>query len=140
MTEFLRNSDAFIWTIENDPRLRSTIVTLALVDRAHETALSPASTRYLRLRSETKSKARLLSGARFEDLPEGRYPRLMTVGQTGLLAPSKVTASSLRADRRSSPALIIAALARGPRAKSLQAWRRNAEVVSALGEQMALTN
>jgi hypothetical protein len=34
MPEFLRNSDAFIWSIEADPRLRSTIVSLVMVDRA----------------------------------------------------------------------------------------------------------
>jgi diacylglycerol O-acyltransferase len=34
MAEFLRNSDAFIWSIETDPRLRSTIVTLVLLDRS----------------------------------------------------------------------------------------------------------
>jgi diacylglycerol O-acyltransferase / wax synthase len=34
MTEFLRSSDAFIWSIESDPRLRSTIVTLVLLDRS----------------------------------------------------------------------------------------------------------
>ena len=33
MAEFLRNSDAFVWSIECDPRLRSTIVTLVLLDR-----------------------------------------------------------------------------------------------------------
>lgn len=34
MAEFLRNSDAFVWSIETDPGLRSTIVTLALLDRS----------------------------------------------------------------------------------------------------------
>jgi diacylglycerol O-acyltransferase len=34
VAEFLRNSDAFVWSIENDPRLRSTIVTLVLLDRS----------------------------------------------------------------------------------------------------------
>jgi diacylglycerol O-acyltransferase len=34
MTEFLRNSDAFVWSIETDARLRSTIVTLVLLDRS----------------------------------------------------------------------------------------------------------
>jgi diacylglycerol O-acyltransferase len=34
MAEFLRNSDAFIWSIEADPRLRSTIVSLILLDRS----------------------------------------------------------------------------------------------------------
>ena len=34
MTEFLRNSDAFVWSIEHDPRLRSTIVSLILLDRS----------------------------------------------------------------------------------------------------------
>jgi diacylglycerol O-acyltransferase / wax synthase len=34
MAEFLRSSDAFIWAIESDPRLRSTIVTLVLLDRS----------------------------------------------------------------------------------------------------------
>ena len=33
MVDFLRNSDAFVWSIEGDPRLRSTIVTLVLFDR-----------------------------------------------------------------------------------------------------------
>jgi diacylglycerol O-acyltransferase / wax synthase len=34
MADFFRNSDAFIWSIEADPRLRSTIVTLVLLDRS----------------------------------------------------------------------------------------------------------
>jgi WS/DGAT/MGAT family acyltransferase len=34
MARFLRNTDAFVWSIESDPRLRSTIVTLVLLDRA----------------------------------------------------------------------------------------------------------
>jgi hypothetical protein len=34
MANFLRNSDAFSWSIESDPRLRSTIVTLVLLDRS----------------------------------------------------------------------------------------------------------
>lgn len=34
MAEFLRNSDAFAWSMESDPRLRSTIVTLLLLDRS----------------------------------------------------------------------------------------------------------
>ncbi len=32
MTEFLRNSDAFMWSIERDARLRSTIVTLIVLE------------------------------------------------------------------------------------------------------------
>lgn len=34
MTEFLRGSDAFTWAMESDPRLRSTVVTLVIMDRA----------------------------------------------------------------------------------------------------------
>jgi len=34
MTEFMRNSDAFSWSMESDPRLRSTVVTVILLDRA----------------------------------------------------------------------------------------------------------
>ncbi len=34
MTEFLRSSDAFIWEIEGDARLRSTIVVMILLDRS----------------------------------------------------------------------------------------------------------
>lgn len=33
MTEFLRNSDAFTWAMESDPRLRSTVVSVVLLDR-----------------------------------------------------------------------------------------------------------
>lgn len=33
MVEFMRNSDAFAWDMEHDPRLRSTIVTIILLDR-----------------------------------------------------------------------------------------------------------
>ncbi|MDV6312304.1 wax ester/triacylglycerol synthase domain-containing protein [Gordonia amicalis] len=33
MTEYMRNSDAFTWSMESDPRLRSTVVTLILLDR-----------------------------------------------------------------------------------------------------------
>ncbi|BBY62500.1 wax ester/triacylglycerol synthase domain-containing protein [Mycolicibacterium helvum] len=34
MTEFLRNTDAFTWSMEADPRLRSTVVTLIFLDRS----------------------------------------------------------------------------------------------------------
>lgn len=34
MAEFMRNTDAFTWAMESDPRLRSTIVTVVLVDRS----------------------------------------------------------------------------------------------------------
>ncbi|ABM14880.1 wax ester/triacylglycerol synthase domain-containing protein [Mycolicibacterium vanbaalenii] len=34
MTEFMRNSDAFTWAMESDPRLRSTVVTLILLDKS----------------------------------------------------------------------------------------------------------
>ncbi len=34
MAEFMRNSDAFSWAMEGDPRLRSTIVTVLLLDRS----------------------------------------------------------------------------------------------------------
>ncbi|MBJ7338139.1 wax ester/triacylglycerol synthase domain-containing protein [Mycolicibacterium sp.] len=33
MAEFLRNSDAFTWAMESDPRLRSTVVTVVVLDR-----------------------------------------------------------------------------------------------------------
>lgn len=33
MADFLRNTDAFLWSMESDPRLRSTIVSLVLLDR-----------------------------------------------------------------------------------------------------------
>lgn len=33
MADFLRNTDAFMWSMETDPRLRSTIVSLVLLDR-----------------------------------------------------------------------------------------------------------
>lgn len=34
MAEFMRNTDAFAWAMEEDPRLRSTVVLVALLDRA----------------------------------------------------------------------------------------------------------
>ena len=34
MAEFLRNSDAFTWAMESDPRLRSTVVTVVVLDRS----------------------------------------------------------------------------------------------------------
>ena len=34
MTEFMRNSDAFTWAMECDPRLRSTVVTVIVLDRS----------------------------------------------------------------------------------------------------------
>lgn len=34
MTEFMRNSDAFTWAMESDPALRSTVVTVILLDRS----------------------------------------------------------------------------------------------------------
>jgi Wax ester synthase/diacylglycerol acyltransferase catalytic domain len=34
MAEFMRSSDAFSWSMERDPGLRSTIVTLVLLDRS----------------------------------------------------------------------------------------------------------
>ena len=33
MTEFMRNSDAFSWAMEHDPRLRSTVVTIFTLDK-----------------------------------------------------------------------------------------------------------
>lgn len=33
MTDFMRNTDAFTWAMESDPRLRSTVVTVVLLDR-----------------------------------------------------------------------------------------------------------
>jgi WS/DGAT/MGAT family acyltransferase len=33
MADFLRNTDAFMWSMESDPRLRSTIVSVVLLDR-----------------------------------------------------------------------------------------------------------
>jgi WS/DGAT/MGAT family acyltransferase len=33
MAEFMRNSDAFSWAMEHDPRLRSTVVTIFVLDR-----------------------------------------------------------------------------------------------------------
>lgn len=38
MTKFLSNSDAFTWSMESDPRLRSTVVTVILLDRAPDWA------------------------------------------------------------------------------------------------------
>ena len=37
MTEFLRNSDAFTWAMESDPRLRSTVVSVVPVSYTHLT-------------------------------------------------------------------------------------------------------
>lgn len=34
MTEFMRNTDAFTWSMEADPRLRSTVVTVIFLDRS----------------------------------------------------------------------------------------------------------
>lgn len=34
MTQFMRSSDAFTWAMESDPRLRSTVVTVVLLDRS----------------------------------------------------------------------------------------------------------
>ncbi|QUR67545.1 wax ester/triacylglycerol synthase domain-containing protein [Mycobacterium spongiae] len=34
MTAFMRNSDAFTWAMESDPRLRSTVVSIVLLERA----------------------------------------------------------------------------------------------------------
>jgi diacylglycerol O-acyltransferase len=34
MTEFMRNTDAFTWAMETDPRLRSTVVSVVLLDRS----------------------------------------------------------------------------------------------------------
>ncbi len=34
MTDFMSNSDAFTWAMESDPRLRSTVVTVILLDRS----------------------------------------------------------------------------------------------------------
>ena len=38
MTEFMRNSDAFTWAMESDPRLRSTVVTVVVLDRSPDWA------------------------------------------------------------------------------------------------------
>ena len=34
MTEFMRSTDAFTWAMENDPRLRSTVVTVLLLEKS----------------------------------------------------------------------------------------------------------
>ena len=34
MTEFMSQTDAFTWAMESDPRLRSTVVTVIMLDRA----------------------------------------------------------------------------------------------------------
>ena len=34
MTDFMQSSDAFTWSMESDPRLRSTVVTLMMLDRS----------------------------------------------------------------------------------------------------------
>jgi diacylglycerol O-acyltransferase / wax synthase len=34
MTDFMRNSDAFTWAMESDPRLRSTVVSVVLLERS----------------------------------------------------------------------------------------------------------
>jgi hypothetical protein len=34
MAEFMRNSDAFTWAMDSDPRLRSTVVTVIVLDRS----------------------------------------------------------------------------------------------------------
>ena len=34
MTEFMRQTDAFTWAMESDPRLRSTVVTVILLERS----------------------------------------------------------------------------------------------------------
>ena len=34
MTAFMRASDAFTWAMESDPRLRSTVVSVVLLDRS----------------------------------------------------------------------------------------------------------
>ena len=34
MTEFMRQTDAFAWAMETDPRLRSTVVAMILFDRS----------------------------------------------------------------------------------------------------------
>jgi diacylglycerol O-acyltransferase len=38
MTEFMRQTDAFAWAMESDPRLRSTVVAVILLDRSPEWA------------------------------------------------------------------------------------------------------
>ncbi|WP_099021642.1 wax ester/triacylglycerol synthase domain-containing protein [Mycolicibacterium palauense] len=38
MTDFMRNSDAFTWSMETDPRLRSTVVTLIVLERTPDWA------------------------------------------------------------------------------------------------------
>lgn len=34
MTEFMSQTDAFTWAMESDPRLRSTVVTVIMLDRS----------------------------------------------------------------------------------------------------------
>lgn len=38
MSEFMRSSDAFTWSMESDPRLRSTVVTVLMLDRVPDWA------------------------------------------------------------------------------------------------------
>ena len=34
MADFMRNTDAFTWAMESDPRLRSTVVTVIVLDKS----------------------------------------------------------------------------------------------------------
>ncbi len=45
MNEFMRSSDAFTWSMESDPRLRSTVVTVMLLDRTPNWDEVPAARR-----------------------------------------------------------------------------------------------
>jgi diacylglycerol O-acyltransferase / wax synthase len=34
MTEFMHSTDAFTWSMESDPRLRSTVITILLLEKS----------------------------------------------------------------------------------------------------------
>ncbi len=50
MNEFMRNTDAFTWSMESDPRLRSTVVTVLRLDRTPD--WDDVRQRFLRLSGE----------------------------------------------------------------------------------------
>ena len=68
MTEFMRQSDAFTWSMETDPRLRSTVVTVILLDRSPDWDV-------VRARFEVVSRTLPMFRRRVVDSPPPAPPR-----------------------------------------------------------------
>ncbi|OBF29747.1 wax ester/triacylglycerol synthase domain-containing protein [Mycobacterium sp. ACS4331] len=74
MSEFMRSSDAFTWAMESDPRLRSTVVTVLLLEKSpnwdHVRARMDLISRRLPMFRQRVVESALPGSLRWEDAPD----------------------------------------------------------------------